>query len=566
MRCIENAKMPFRDGVQQNFDHYRPDGEAAYPVILMRTPYTKASLMHERIYANVRRFTDHGYHVIVAECRGTGGSEGVLSANAANEYDDGVDTVAWLAAQPWCDGNVGMFGLSFFGFTQLAVASQAPEALKAICPFMTQAMEPFGSQMTQTFNYGHIGWIYGQLLGHPERFLPDAHERERLLPILREHAAKLDSYALLLPADQNPAALVEGVPLLGDYLALIRGMEDKAFWDGLRHPTDFSRAHTAMLHCTGWFDVCLNTTIHNWNAVMGEADKYTRDAARLMIGPWAHGGEFQSAFGAYDFGMENDGAGQDINGKMLAWFDYHIKGKSCGVNDWAKVRYFLLGSNEWRTASAWPPTEAKQTPFYLHEGSLLDQNLPAEGEIPDRFTYDPMDPAPAYALGQMGHFDPLPDYAPLGKRADVITFATLPLTEPVTVAGTVTMRLYAVTTAKDTDFTCRLVDVYPDGREFLLTQGLVRAKWRKGFFKASPIEPGQPAEYAIEVGNVGCCFLVGHRIKLHVSSALFPLYDRNLNTGEPSATCDYCVTAQQQLLHSRTHPSCVLLPLMPHRE
>lgn len=566
MRCIENAKMPFRDGVLQNFDHYRPDGEGAYPAILMRTPYTKASLMHERIYANVHRYTDHGYHVIVAECRGTGGSQGVLSANAATEYDDGVDTVAWLAAQPWCDGNVGMFGLSYFGFTQLAVASEAPAALKAICPFMTQAMEPFGSQMTQTFNYGHIGWIYGQLLGHPERFLPDAQERERLLPILREHAAKLDSYALLLPADRNPAALVEGAPLVGDYLALIRGMEDKAFWDALRHPTDFSRAHTAMLHCTGWFDVCLNTTIHNWNAVMGEADAYTRDAARLLIGPWAHGGEFHSAFGAYDFGMENDGAGQDINGKMLAWFDYHIRGRQNGVPRWPKVRYFVLGSNEWRSSAAWPPAEAVRTAFYLRAGGSLDRNAPTKEEAPDRYVYDPMDPMPAFATGNDARLDPLPDYSALGKRADTVTYSTPTLFQPLTVAGTVTLKLYAVTSAKDTDFTCRLVDTYPDGREFLLTQGLIRAKWRQGFFRYDPVEPGQPTEYTIEVGNVGNCFLPGHRIKIHVSSALFPLYDRNLNTGEPSASCDHCEVAQQALLHDGEHASCLILPVVPNRE
>lgn len=566
MRHIVDAKMPLRDGVLQNFDLYKPDGEGAYPVILMRTPYTKASLTQERIYANVRRYTDHGYHVVVAECRGTGKSEGVLNANAAHEYDDGVDTVLWLAEQPWCDGNIGMFGLSYFGFTQLAAAAEAPKALKAICPFMTQAMEPFGAQMTQTFNYGHIHWIYGQLMAQPERFMPDAEERARLLPILQEHTAKLGDYELLLPAVQNPAALVAGAPLVQDYLDLIQGMEDKAFWDGLRHPTDFRRAHTAMLHCTGWFDVCLNTTIHNWNAVMAQADDYTRDAARLIIGPWSHGGEFHAAFGAYDYGMENDGAGQDINGKMLAWFDYHIKGKPNEVPDWAKVRYFVLGCNEWRNASAWPPAEVEMTPFYLHAGNLLDRNLPTQAERPDCFDYDPMNPAPAYARGIEGQNDPLPDYAPLGKRADVVTYTTLPFTEPVTIAGTVTMKLYAITTAKDTDFTCRLIDVYPDGREFLLTQGLVRAKWRKGFFQASTIEPGQPAEYMIEVGNASCCFLAGHCIKLHVSSALFPLYDRNLNTGEPSATCNHCVTAQQQLLHDNTHPSCVLLPLLPQND
>lgn len=563
MRCIENAKMPFRDGVLQNFDHYRPDREGAYPVILMRTPYTKASVMHERIYANVHRYTDHGYHVVVAECRGTGGSEGVLNANGTAEYDDGTDTVAWLAAQPWCDGNVGMFGLSYFGFTQLAAAADAPAALKAICPFMTQAVEPFGSQMTQTFNYGHIQWIYSQLLGHPERFLPDAQERARLLPILREHAGKLGDYALLLPADQNPAALVDGVPLVGDYLALIRGMEDRGFWDRLRHPTRFDRAHAAMFHCTGWFDVCLNTTIHNWNVVQGEADAYTRDAARLLIGPWAHGGEFHSSFGGFDFGMENDGAGQDINGKMLAWFDFHIKGKQNEVPGWPKVRYFVLGSNTWRCASAWPPAEAVTTAFYLRAGGNMGNTAPAADEAPDTFPYDPMNPMPAFAETENAKLDPLPDYAPLGRRTDCVTFATAPLCDPVTVAGTVTLKLHAITSAKDTDFACRLVDVYPDGREFLLAQGLIRAKWRKGFFCYDPILPGQPAEYTVEVGNVGNCFLPGHRIKVHVASALFPLYDRNLNTGEPNASCDHCEAAVQTILHDAAHPSSLMLPLLP---
>lgn len=563
MRYTENAKLPLRDGTLLNFDLYQPEIEGAYPTILMRTPYTKASLMQERIYANVRRYTDHGYNVMVSECRGTGDSEGVLDANAEAEYDDGVDTVAWISEQPWCDGNVGMFGLSYFGFTQLAAASEAPKGLKAICPFMTQAMEPFGSQMTQTFNYGHICWIYGQMMSRPERFIPDELERARLLPILKEHASRLESYALLLPADKNPAALVEGVPLVHDYLDLIRGMEDQSFWSRLRHPTDFSRAHTAMYHCTGWFDVCLNTTIHNWNAVMTQGDGYTRDAAHLLIGPWAHGGEFNSAYGAYDFGAENDGAGQDINGSMLQWFDYHIKGRHNGVDQWPKVRYFLLGTNDWHTASAWPPEEARQTPYFLHENGRLDLDAPASDEPADTYLYDPMDPLPAYAQGKPGRFDPLPDYASLGCRPDVVTFETSVLDKPVTVAGTVTMKLYAITDAKDTDFTCRIVDVYPDGREFILAQGLIRGKWRKGFFQYDPIRPDEIEEYFLEVGNVGCCFLPGHRIKIHVSSALFPLYDRNLNTGEPSATCDHCEIARQTLLHNQEYSSYVQLPIIP---
>ena len=251
---------------------------------------------------------------------------------------------------------------------------------------------------------------------------------------------------------------------------------------------------------------------------------------------------------------------------MLAWFDFHLKGKRNEVMHWPKVRYFVLGSNEWRTSSAWPPAEARQTAYYLHEGGRLDLDAPVCDESPDYFAYDPMEPAPAYALNKTSQANELPNYAPLGLRDDVVTFETAPMTQPVTVAGTVIMRLYAVTTAKDTDFTCRLLDVYPDGREFLLTQGLIRAKWRGGFFQHSPIVPGEPTEYTIEVGNAGCCFLPGHRIKLHVSSALFPLYDRNLNTGEPSATCNHCEIAHQTLLHDKTHPSCVMLPILPTKD
>ena len=142
---------------------------------------------------------------------------------------------------------------------------------------------------------------------------------------------------------------------------------------------------------------------------MAESDDYTRDAANLIIGPWAHGGEFHSAYGAYNFGMENDGAGQDINGKMLSWFDYHIKGKQNNVSSWSKVRYFMLGSNTWRHANAWPPEEAILTPFYLRSEGRLDTETPADDEEPDCYTYDPMDPPPGYAPGKEDQFDPLPD-------------------------------------------------------------------------------------------------------------------------------------------------------------
>ena len=558
MRYTENAKLPLRDGALMNYDLYLPDAPQPCPVILMRTPYTKYTLKNERIYANVRRYTDHGYAVMVSECRGTGLSEGTLCPNAVQEYDDGYDTVMWVSRQEWCDGRVGMFGLSYFGFTQLAAASLAPEPLRAICPFMTMAIEPFGAHMSRTFNYGHIGWIYGQLLSHPESMLPDPALRERLLPILRERHEHLNDYALHLPADQNPAAQVEGVPQLQDYLSLIRGVESPAFWQSLRHPTDFSRMRAPMLHCTGWFDACLSTTLRNWQAMLDQSLREVSGASCLVIGPWSHGGEFHSAFGSLDFGAENDGAGQDVNGMMLAWFDRHIKGIPNQVDTWPRVRYFVLGLNQWRSASSWPPAEAVSTPWYLRAQGRLTDAAPSAQEPPDVYLYDPMDPAPAYAAGP----EPLLDYAPLGQREDVVTYATEPFSAPLTLAGPVSMTLYASTTAVDTDFTCRLVDVFPDGRELLLAQDLVRAKWRRGGDAPALLTPGETVEYRFEVGHVACCFLPGHRIKLHLSSALFPLHDRNLNTGEPAASCGHYVTATQTLFHDAAHPSCVHLPVI----
>ena len=211
-----------------------------------------------------------------------------------------------------------------------------------------------------------------------------------------------------------------------------------------------SAAHIhAMLHCTGWFDVCLNTTIHNWNTIMTETDDYTRDAAKLIIGPWSHGGEFHSAYGAYDFGLENDGAGQDMNGKMLSWFDYHIKGKQNNVPGWGQGALLCAGEQSMAPRKCLASQRSgSHTPSTCAAMAAWIRKRPQPMKHPTAIPTIPWIPPPAYMPGKEGHFDPLPDYAPLGKRADVITYETAPLTEPVTLAGTVTMQLFAVTSGK----------------------------------------------------------------------------------------------------------------------
>lgn len=504
---------------------------------------------------------------MVQECRGTGRSGGVLDANAFNEYQDGVDTVNWVAEQSWCDGNVGMFGLSYFGFTQLAAASCAPKALKAVCPFMTQAAEPFGAQMTQTYNFFHLCWIYGQVQNNPVRFIPDEGRRESILQTLREYAPRLAEYAMHLPANQNPAACVEGVPLLKDYLALINGIEDRDFWHGMRHPTDYTQAHCAMFHCTGWYDVCLDTTIHNWHTVQATADDYTRQNARLLIGPWSHGGSFHARYDDIDFGERNTGDGQDVTGQMLAWFDRYLKQISQRPAREKPVRYYIIGADEWREDTTWPPAESELTAMYLHSGGRLSEQChnAAEMEPADTYQYDPQNPSFSAAPPRDGEMLEIGDYAPVSQRDDVLTYETEPLTQDITVAGEMFLQLYAATDAKDTDFACRVLDIAPDGFARALNMGLLRGKWRKGFFQFEPVTPGKVECYRIEIGSAAWRIKAGHRLAVQVCSALFPLYDRNLNTDEPSCSCDHSLIANQTVYHDWAYSSCLLLPLLKEK-
>ena len=557
MQCCKNLRSEMRDGIELSLDLYTPDDRGTYPVILIRTPYTKDSLKRERIYGHYQRFTDRGYAIAVQDCRGTGESDGIFCANAPQEYEDGYDTVEWIAKQNWCNGNVGMMGLSYFCFTQLAAASLQPPALKAICPFMTMSQEMFGSWMTRSVNYGHIHWIYGQLLEHLGRYIPDAERRERYRILLETNNRNLDQFAYSLPATQNPA-IISGVPLLNDYVQLYNGIEKSEYWRSMHHPTDFSCMHVPMFHCTGWFDVCLDTTIRNWKTMQSQSDSYTKEQSRLIIGPWAHGGECNTVFGHFDFGHENDGEGQDLSGKMLSWFDYYMKGKANGVEQWPIVHFYVLGLNRWLDSAAWPPAEADYISLYLHRNHQLSTDLPTEEE-PDHYTYDPGKPSPAKA----GDGELIPDYRPVSNRGDVICYETKSINKSVVLAGTVKMDLFASSDVKDTDFACRLMVVLQDGFEFMLSQGLVRAKWRNGGKTPTFLEKNQMVHYEFEIGNIACQLQKGQRLKIHVMSALFPLYDRNLNTGEPSATCDHYQIAHQSIFHDILYPSAIRLPVLP---
>lgn len=563
MRIHSREACPMRDGTALHFDLYRPDSGGACPAIVMRTPYGRDKIHKERIYQNIALLTDAGYSVVVMDLRGTGDSEGTFRVNTENEYEDGYDAVEWVAAQPWCNGKVGMFGLSYFGFTQLAAASLNPPSLKAICPFMTQALDPFGAHMnSHTINDLHLNWIYAQLMEFPEHYLPDPEFRARVMPVLRGMWENLDQIKNELPANRNRAALIEGVPMLQDYLALLNGIEDAAYWVSLRHPTDFSALHLGVFHLTGWFDVTRDTTIRNYRAILQQADDYTTRNSILLIGPWEHGGYLNHVQDGYDFGEENSGIRQRVPELMRGWFDAYLKDEPEKAERLPRVRYFVMGDNAWRTAGTWPPEDSRAVSCYLHEGGRLSLSAPEAEGGHTAYAYDPLDPTPSFFTDSRGR-RMLPDLREWAQsRADVISFSTEPLQEAMTVAGTVSALIYAATDAVDTDFVCRLVDVFPDGTEMELTSGLVRAKYRNGMWVRDFAPCGEVNAYRFEVGNTANTFLPGHRVKVYVCSALYPLYDRNLNTGAPACQGTETVVAHQRVCHSKAYPSQIILPVI----
>ena len=558
MKTIKNYMCPMRDGVKLATDLYLPDAEGAYQLILMRTPYDKNVFDSEPLYAHYTDYVEAGYVVAIQDCRGANASEGCLNLNGKNEHLDGYDAVEYLAAQPFCNGRVGMFGLSYFGFTQMAAAGQNPSHLDAICPFMTCSLATFGTSRMQTIAAFHLGWAYGQLLQHPEAYMPDEEFRSKMLPLLQENMGKLNEYNKLLPMNRNPAALLPGVPLLDDYIALVEGVEKKEFWDSILSPIDHDKIHTAALHGTGWLDVACNNTIDNFMASRRSADSFTRENARLLIGPWTHGGVLPHEIEGIDYGSENSGEAQDVAGMMLRWFNRNLKDMDddCFAG---RVRYFVMGSNDWHTAADWPPPEAVRTKFYLAANGTLQTELPQAGEVP--MDYDPMNPAPS-ALVDHQKRGLTADWSMISDRPDVLEFRTAALDCDTTIAGNLRMTLFAATDVPDTDFACRVTDLAPDGYQRQIAAGLVRARHRNGLFTNDFLTPGETVCYEFGVGHAGYRVEAGHRIAIQLSGSLFPDCNRNLNTTEaPSLGEDYAV-AHDRIFFGGNCASYIDLPIL----
>jgi putative CocE/NonD family hydrolase len=555
-----DVPVPMRDGVRLRANVYRPP-EGRWPVLLTRLPYGKDLPLGTAILDPVQA-ARRGYVVIVQDTRGRLASEGDWQP-FINEAKDGVDTIAWAAELPYGDGQVGMYGTSYFGFTQWSSAVLGPPALKVLIPFLTWA-DPLnglafrGGALELGVN-AHWGLQMG-LDGLVRQFGTDPRALYAAIAALAREIDQLGPYGY--------AALP-----LAEFAPLRRQPVLPAFFDRIAQPNDpdplepltiagkYDQVDVPTFNVGGWYDIFLGDTIATFQAMrsLGRPTK-------LLIGPWTHT-RHTNPIGELNFGFGSQitfiNLQADFARVQLRWFDHWLKGIDTGLMAEAPIRLFVMGANVWRDEQEWPLARARETRFYLRMNGELSTEAP-DAEAPDRYRYDPSDPVPTQggALLMPPEFltGPL-DQRSIDARPDVLTYTTQPLERDTEITGPVRVQLWACSSAPDTDFVARLVDVYPDGRAYNLTDGIIRARFRDGR-SASLLQPGRPYSFDIDLWATSNVFKAGHRIRLQVCSSNFPRWDRNPNTGHPFGQDDELRVAEQTILHDAEHPSHVVLSLV----
>ncbi|MBM4186694.1 MAG: CocE/NonD family hydrolase [Gemmatimonadetes bacterium] len=560
----KNVEARMRDGVILRADLYRPDARRRFPALLQRTPYSKNPGSDDRF----RRLAARGYLVAVQDTRGRYLSDGV--ARPHDEGEDGFDTVEWLAALPWVDGQVGMFGGSYSATTQLLAAPLRPPHLVALFPSASYA-----SRYDMVFQGGAfyladgLSWNLGQAMDARRRALDPTADRDGEIGLSAADRRLLRTrWLLALPlVGMKELDLPRYMP---GYFEMLAHPSYDDYWATFDVAARHARFEVPAYHLTGWYDALLNGTLANFTGLSrNAATDRARRSQRLIVGPWTHArpNASSTAIDGVDFGPD---AGLDSFELMVGWFDHWTGPESSRDFPGPPVRIFVMGENRWRDEPAWPLERARPTDYYLsavgpantrNGGGLLASVPPARGTPPDTFSYDPANPVPT---GTSGAYSRAPtDQRALETRPDVLVYSTEPLSTAVEVTGPVTLEVWIASSAKDTDFTGRLVDVYPDGTARALTDGILRARYRASKTAPTLLEPGRPYRLTIDLGATSNVFLPGHRIRLEVSSSNFPRYDRNPNTGAPFGQSAETRMASQTVFHDADRPSRLILPVVP---
>jgi putative CocE/NonD family hydrolase len=558
LNLTKDVAVPMRDAAILRAEVLLPGRTGRFPVLIYRTPYGKQFALKE--YKAFEKAVARGYAVVIEDVRGRYASDGEFNPYR-NEGRDGYDTIEWAARQPWSDGNVGTFGLSYPGAVQWLAAVENPPHLKAMVPAMTFSTPRNFFYSGGVFDGSWLDWIWFNIA-------PDVRRRKNLPGPKTNHEAteswksEHERMQSFLPLRDLPD-LKQVAPFYYEWLSHPPG---DPWWDWAELRNKYDRVHGAVLNISGWYDEAYGPdgATTNFNGLRaarkGEKDPRTR----TIIGPWTHGGQEESRSGDRDFGPT---AAIDYDELILRWMDHYLRGIDNGIDREKPVRLFVMGDNVWRDEDAWPLARAREQPFYLASRTPDSQtgrleNASGKSAKPDStFLSDPAHPVTDPFTEYGAH-----DYRSFVGREDVLLFDTEPLAADTEVTGPIRAEIYLSADVPDLDLWVRLLDVAPDDTAHnLMSPGLdvLRASYRNGTVKPELLKSNSIVKLTLDRMVMSNTFLAGHRLRVQISGAFFPHFSRNLQTGESEITSSATRIAHVRIFHDAEHSSRIVLPIIP---
>ena len=582
-----NVMVTMRDGTRLATDVFRPDAPGRFPALINRGPYGKDDYVASPDHS-VWFFPTHGYVVLSQDCRARFESEGDYYNPLFQEVQDGYDTVEWAARQPWSNGRVGATGQSYLGATQytLATNNPLPPQLQAMAP-VSASSDFHQSWVYHTGGAMEWGWMVPYAI-HKGRNTLERLGRSDLLAQMDDYVLEpgnfgrplKDEWFRHLPLKDWIGRLQETAPYFREYF---EQELDGPYWWRLNLLRNLEGIKIPLFHVSSWYDIFLEGALNAYSAITERGgNELARRNQKLLVGPWAHIRPYTRATsvdtGDIDFGPE---AAIELHDHLRRWFDYWLKDIDSGIMDEPPVYIFVMGggttgsgttgNGSWRYENEWPLARTHYTRYYLHsDGSANTRSgdgtlstVPPGAEPPDRYVYDPTDPAPTLRGNTLMIPHGVADQRSTEDRGDVLVYTSEPLEQDLELTGPIKVQLFAASSAVDTDFTAKLVDVRPDGYAQNLQDGIIRARYRSSARQPTFITPGQVYEYSIDLWATSQVFKAGHRLRVEISSSNFPRFDRNPNTGAPLGEDTRLETAQQTVQHSADYASHIVLPVIP---
>jgi putative CocE/NonD family hydrolase len=541
MQAAYGVSTVLRDGVILSSNVYLPDAGGPFPLVLVRTCYNKSNRHYEDLAAF---FCAHGYAFAVNDVRGRGDSDGCWIP-WESEFNDGYDVIEWAAGQPWCSGRVGTLGGSYEGWVQWATADMRPPHLAAMIASASPG-DWFHDWPHRAGAFGAADYL---------EWLQRTSERTNQPPFQKD-LDWIKNYPDLGTID---TALGRPMP---EWQTCLAHPQYDAYWGRLAI-RNYAQIDVPVLHITGYYDACAPGQLHHFHSMRRLSP--AADRQHLLIGAWNHGQSVHSgrAVDSTLLGL-GDSASLELRPVWLAWFDRWLKGLPNEVDGWQAVRYYSMGEGAWNSAAAWPPEEAVLQPAYLRSDGLLSFQPDEDGEDSLAYVYDPADPLSAFedlhtSLVSLEWFPYRTN--DLERRSDVLCFTSAPLEDTLEVAGPIELVLRFSSSAVDTDFAGILADVHPDGSAVMISQGIGRAGCRNSVEKIEPLVPGEVVMMRIPLSDAAHAFRPGHRLRLLVTSSLYPWFHPNPNTGELYASADDLQTAEQRVYCGGLEGSKLILPV-----